>query len=122
MDVARTTAVLPAADLERVGSFYKGIGFEVTMGLAGLTVGDAHNRFFVYPSQAASSGAFTQVALQVPDVRTAFADLKARGIHFEEYDTPTVKTQNGIARMPDGDAVAWFKDSEGNLLVIVPDR
>jgi hypothetical protein len=39
---------------------------------------------------------------------------------FEEYDTPETRTENGVARMPDGGEAAWFKDSEGNLVGVVP--
>ena len=39
---------------------------------------------------------------------------------FEEYDTPETLTENGIARMPGGGEAAWFKDSEGNLVGLVP--
>jgi hypothetical protein len=41
-------------------------------------------------------------------------------VEFEEYDTPETRTENGVARMPGGGAAAWFKDSEGNLVGIVP--
>ena len=43
------------------------------------------------------------------------ADLKARGVVFEEYDTPDLKTINAVATTGPVKA-AWFKDSEGNLL------
>jgi hypothetical protein len=45
------------------------------------------------------------------------AELRSRGIVFEEYDLPGLKTINGIADM-DGERAAWFKDSEGNILSI----
>ena len=45
-------------------------------------------------------------------------DLKSRGVTFEEYDYPELKTKDGIAE-GGGAKVAWFKDSEGNLLNIV---
>jgi hypothetical protein len=45
------------------------------------------------------------------------ADLKARGVVFEEYDTPGFKTVNSIAT-GGGAKTAWFKDSEGNILAI----
>jgi hypothetical protein len=38
----------------------------------------------------------------------------------EEYDTPETRTENGIAQMPGGGQAAWFKDSEGNLVGVVP--
>ncbi len=37
---------------------------------------------------------------------------------FEEYDTPSLKTVNGIADTGPTRA-AWIKDSEGNILGLV---
>jgi hypothetical protein len=45
--------------------------------------------------------------------------MRGRGVKFEEYDTPETRTENGVARTPDGGEGAWFKDSEGNLVGIV---
>ncbi len=42
-------------------------------------------------------------------------------MEFEEYDTPETRTENGVAAMPGGGEAAWFKDSEGNLVGVVPD-
>jgi hypothetical protein len=41
-------------------------------------------------------------------------------VEFEEYDTAETRTEGGIARMPGGGEGAWFKDSEGNLVGVVP--
>jgi hypothetical protein len=46
--------------------------------------------------------------------------MRGRGVGFEEYDTPETRTENGVARMPGGGEAAWFKDSEGNLVGLVP--
>ena len=43
--------------------------------------------------------------------------MRSRGVAFEEYDTPELRTVDGIATTPVGRA-AWFKDSEGNVLTI----
>jgi hypothetical protein len=56
----------------------------------------------------------------VTDVRAAVEEMRGRGVVFEEYDTPETRTEGGIARMPGGGEAAWFKDSEGNLLGVVP--
>ena len=45
------------------------------------------------------------------------AALKARGVIFEEYDMPSLKTINGVALMGPV-KIAWIKDSEGNLLSV----
>jgi hypothetical protein len=91
----------------------------VTKGLVGLTIGDGATRLYVYPAETESPSTFTQGALQVPDVRQTVDELRSRGVEFEEYDTPMLKTTDGIAPTPDGKEAAWFKDSEGNILVIV---
>jgi hypothetical protein len=52
-----------------------------------------------------------------PDIEAAVADLKARGVVFEEYDTPEVETINGVATLGESKG-AWFKDSEGNMLAL----
>ena len=45
--------------------------------------------------------------------------MRGRGVEFEEYDTAETRSENGIARTPDGREGAWFKDSEGNLVGII---
>ena len=37
---------------------------------------------------------------------------------FEEYDTPEIKTRDGIATPGDTKA-AWFKDTEGNIMALI---
>ena len=48
------------------------------------------------------------------------ADLRAKGVAFEEYDVPEIglKTVNGIAEF-EGTKAAWFKDTEGNIVNII---
>ena len=86
----------------------------------GLIVGDGANQLFVFPAGLRSPGEFTQAVIQVADVRAAVEEMRGRGVDFEEYDTPETRTENGIARTPDGGEGAWFKDSEGNLVALVP--
>jgi hypothetical protein len=86
----------------------------------GLSVGDDVNQLFFYPARVRSSGEFTQAVIHVSDVRAAVAEMRGRGVVFEEYDTAETRTENGIAQMPGGGEAAWFKDSEGNLVGLVP--
>lgn len=129
MRTSGITAALPAQDLDRAKRFYiEKVGLkalesgilEARDGQVGLTVGGGTNRLFVYPARARSSGEFTQAVIQVPDVRAAVEEMRGRGVEFEEYDTPETRTEGGIARMPGGGEGAWFKDSEGNLVGVVP--
>jgi predicted enzyme related to lactoylglutathione lyase len=119
---ARAAAMLPAQDLERAKAFYRdklgltpaqerdpmgGLLYELSGGTG----------FAVFLSSGAASGTHTQMALEVEDLDAAVTDLRARGVKFEEYDSPGLKTKNGIAEIA-GTKVAWFKDSEGNLVAI----
>jgi catechol 2,3-dioxygenase-like lactoylglutathione lyase family enzyme len=71
--------------------------------------------FGVFRSGGTPSGTHTQMALEVPDVEQAVKDFRARGVKFEEYDSPMLKTVDGIADIG-GTKAAWFKDSEGNVI------
>jgi predicted enzyme related to lactoylglutathione lyase len=128
MNTSGITAALPARDLGRAKAFYvEKVGLqalesrflEARNGQVGLVVGDGVSQLFVYPARATSSGEFTQAVIQVTDVRAAVEAMRGRGVQFEDYDTQETRTQNGIARTPDGGEAAWFKDSEGNLVGIV---
>jgi predicted enzyme related to lactoylglutathione lyase len=129
MKTSGIAAALPAQDLGRAKAFYiEKIGLqaveskflEASDGRVGLTVGDGVNQLYVYPAGVRSSGEFTQAVIHVADVRVAVEAMRGRGVEFEEYDTPETRTLNGIARTPDGGEGAWFKDSEGNLVGVVP--
>lgn len=63
---------------------------------------------------------------QVDDVETIVAELKQRGVVFDEVDLPGLRTKDGIAEIDGnypskgarGERAAWFRDSEGSLLGI----
>jgi len=49
---------------------------------------------------------------EVDDLDAVMADLRSRGITFEEYETP--KTVNSVAQIGPARG-AWFKDPDGNV-------
>jgi hypothetical protein len=55
--------------------------------------------FTLFESDGAPSGSHTQMAWQVDDIEEAVAQLKARGVLFEQYDLPGLITQNDIAQV-----------------------
>jgi len=59
----------------------------------------------------------TQAYWSVTDVEAEVADLKSRGVKFEEYNMPGIKMTNSIAT-GGGAKTAWFKDTEGNILAV----
>ena len=114
---------LPATDVKRARVFYeKTLGFQASEEIAGgvLYKFASGTACFLYPTPNAGTNRASQAYWQVADVEREVADLKARGVTFEEYDTPGMKTVNGIATAG-GARTAWFKDTEGNILAIVQD-
>ena len=79
----------------------------------------------MFQSAGAASGTFTQMGFTVDDVAATVAELRRRGVVFEEVDLPGLKTVDGIAEVAgnylskgSGEMAAWFRDSEGNMLGI----
>jgi catechol 2,3-dioxygenase-like lactoylglutathione lyase family enzyme len=118
---------LPAEDLERARIFYaEKLGLEPTEERpGGLRHRLASGEFALFASAGRPSGEHTQVAFEVDDIEAVVAELRARGVVFESYDSPGLTTLDGIADITGnypskgkGERGAWFRDSEGNLLVI----
>jgi len=114
-------AYIPARDMARARRFYEeklglkpgkelegGVTYEFAKGTA----------CFLYPTPNAGTSKASQAFWEVDDVEREVRELKARGVRFEEYDMPGMKTENGIATAG-GAKAAWFKDSEGNTLALV---
>jgi catechol 2,3-dioxygenase-like lactoylglutathione lyase family enzyme len=116
-------AYLPAANVARARAFYEQtLGFRPAEELAGGVRYEFGNgtACFLYPTHNAGTNRASQAFWQVADVEQEVAELKARGVTFEEYDFPAMKTVNGIATAG-GAKAAWFKDPEGNILAIIQD-
>lgn len=118
---------LPAQDLQRARRFYsEKLGLEPSEERpGGLLYMPAGGVFALFQSAGKSSGQFTQMAWDVDDLDAVVAELKARGVVFEEVDAPGMKTVDGIAAIDGnypskgrGERAAWFRDSEGNMLGI----
>jgi len=128
--LARGTAStrLPAQDLGRARAFYADkLGLEpVEERPGGLRYRSGNSVFTVFASTGAPSGQHTQMGWTVDDIDAAVAELRDRGVVFEEYDLPGLKTVDGIAEIEGaypsdggiGERGAWFRDSEGNLIGI----
>jgi catechol 2,3-dioxygenase-like lactoylglutathione lyase family enzyme len=114
-------AYIPVANLQRARQFYEQkLGFKSGREVAGGVAYELGNATacFMYPTPNAGTSRASQAFWQVEDVEREVAELKARGVVFEEYDSPGLKTTNGIAAAG-GAKTAWFKDTEGNIMAIV---
>ncbi len=131
---ARLRSTLPASDIDRAKAFYRdtlglalvletpdGIVFEVSADAGQPRIGWADRAtFLVYPTPNPDRGGHTQMGFLVDDLEATVAELKGRGVMFEEYDSPAFRTSGGIASIARGSGKgAWFKDTEGNLIGLV---
>ena len=111
-------AVLPAKDVGRAKEFYRDkLGIEPLEDADDNLMYECGNgtRFLLYQTDNAGTAKNTQMGWVTNDVERDVQELKGRGVVFEEYDFPGLKTENGIATSDAGKA-AWFLDSEGNIL------
>jgi catechol 2,3-dioxygenase-like lactoylglutathione lyase family enzyme len=121
-------ARIPAQDLERARTFYSSkLGLEpVEERPGGLRYKCGNGYFTLFQSTGSASGEHTQMGWEVADIEDTVSELRRRGVQFEEYDFPGLKTVDGIAEIDgnypskkaSGERGAWFRDSEGNLLGI----
>jgi catechol 2,3-dioxygenase-like lactoylglutathione lyase family enzyme len=119
LESAAAHATIAVSDLARARKFY-----EDTLGLKpmdersdGVRYRTGDSWFLVYPSQFAGTAKSTYMSFEVDDVEKAVKELRDRGVTFEEYDFPGLKTVNGIAEIQ-GAKGAWFKDLDGNILAV----
>src|SRR3954462_9682220 len=113
-------AYLPVKDMARARKFYEQkLGFAPKRELAGGVYYEFADgtACFMYPTPNAGTSQASQAFWAVEDVEREVADLRGKGVVFEEYDEPNMKTEHGILKS-DGGKAAWFKDTEGNILAL----
>jgi catechol 2,3-dioxygenase-like lactoylglutathione lyase family enzyme len=119
---ARVEATVPSTDLRRSREFYEGVlglppsaghspGVEVLYECAGGT------RLLVYERGGSILPAHTSAHFVVEDVEATVAELRGRGVRFEDYDLPEFTTRDGVATIGDL-KFAWFKDPDLNVIGI----
>ena len=121
---APVTTMLPVKDLNRAREFYenklglKPLGlrqdgkFQYASGGGGILA--------LFPKDGGTKADHTAVSFQVKNIEQAIKDLKQRGVVFEDYDFPGLKTENHVCVLG-AEKAAWFKDTEGNYLCIHED-
>jgi catechol 2,3-dioxygenase-like lactoylglutathione lyase family enzyme len=123
----RVATRIPAPDLARARRFYADkLGLEPSEERpGGLLYRCASGEFALFESSGSSPGTFTQMAWEVDDIEATVAELRERGVTFDEVDLPGLRTVEGIAEVAgnypskgSGERAAWFRDSEGNMLAI----
>ena len=110
-----------ANDIQAAKKFYEetlGLKFSEDHGLLTLHLGGGNN-VLIYPKANHVPATFTVLNFPVDDVDHTVDELIKRGVHFEMYDLPDIKTdKKGIMR-GHGPTIAWFKDPAGNILSVL---
>jgi catechol 2,3-dioxygenase-like lactoylglutathione lyase family enzyme len=114
---------LPAQDLDRARAWYaEKLGLEPSDERpGGILYRMGGCEFALFASAGAPSGEHTQMGFEVEDLEAVVAELRERGVVFEEYEGVT---QDGIAEIEGnypskgarGERAVWFRDCEGNML------
>ncbi|HET6858539.1 MAG TPA: VOC family protein [Streptomyces sp.] len=123
MSLATSTiaTMLPVTDTDRAKEFYAntlGLPFEGTDPTGELRFGLGGGATLVLlPREAGSQSKSTAMSWKVANLEEEMAELEGRGVVFEDYDIPGLKTVNHIAEM-EGMRAAWFLDPDGNVLCV----
>jgi catechol 2,3-dioxygenase-like lactoylglutathione lyase family enzyme len=123
----RVATRLPVRDLEKARAFYsEKLGLEPAEERpGGLLYRCAGTEFALFESQGAASGDHTQMGWAVDDIEATVADLRRRGLEFEQVEMPGITVTDGIAEIPgnypskgSGERAVWFRDLDGNVMGI----
>ena len=116
---------LAVKNLKRSRDFYEGIlGYKPMMEAEDAVTykGTGGTGLLIYQSdENAGTNKATYACWTVDNLDETMSDLKSKGIEFEDYDQPGMKTEDGVAKWEENGKTlraAWFKDPDGNILNI----
>jgi hypothetical protein len=114
LSIAPIRAYFPATNVPRARKSYEQqIGLKPKEEYAGgVTYECGGVEVFLYPTPNAGTSKASQAYWQVSDVEAEVADLKSRGVKFEEYNMTNSIVTGGGAK------AAWFKDTKGSILAV----
>ncbi|WP_242396119.1 VOC family protein [Anaeromyxobacter oryzisoli] len=121
---SRTVTILPVVDVARARRFYEeklGLSAGETRADGSVAYHAAGSEFELSPRKEPAHNPYTAMGFEVEDVTREVKDLEARGVAFEDYDSPELRTVGHIATMGT-ERAAWFKDPDGNILCVHDDR
>ncbi|MFF8378120.1 VOC family protein [Streptomyces sp. NPDC015661] len=116
-------AIIPVSDMNRAKQFYS-----ETLGLPLTKESPEDTRFEcggtvigLYETPYGGKAEHTLASWKVDDLDTEMSTLRSKGVTFEDYDLPGIKTVEGVVES-DTMRGAWFKDSEGNVLCVMEEK
>lgn len=118
---SQCAGTIAVRDIGAGRAFYKDtLGLKVAQEIDSETVAfeaGSGSMILVYQRPNHQPSAATVLSFQVDNLDSQIADLEGRGVKFEDYDLPGLKTVNHVVTMPDGNGkAAWFTDPDGNII------
>ena len=123
MNLALSTATtdLPVDDAARARSFYtEKLGLPhhgMTDDGSELLGTDGGPMLQLLPVSDGKHSEHTALSFEVRDIERIVQDMEAKGVRFQDYDLPNLKTENHICTT-DSEKCAWFMDTEHNILCV----
>ena len=115
------TTVLPVDDAARARRFYtEKLGLPhrgMTDDGSELLGSDGGPMLQLMPVSDGKHSEHTALSFEVTDIEKTVRDMEARGVAFQDYDLPNLKTENHICTT-DSEKCAWFMDTEHNILCV----
>ena len=110
-------AMVAVSDLAAGKEFYgEKLGLtQVDENPGGVSYKSGSGLLFMYIAPSAGKNEATSANWDVSDIEAVVADLKGKGISFENYEIPGATREGDIMIMGPMKA-AWFKDPDGNIL------
>jgi catechol 2,3-dioxygenase-like lactoylglutathione lyase family enzyme len=113
--------MLPVTDVDRARTFYsESLGLDYTgtndEGSA-LYALDGGTTLVLLPRPDSQPSESTAMSFEVDDISAEITALEGRGVVFEDYDLPDLRTVDHVCVMG-AEKAAWFKDPDGNVLCL----
>ncbi len=113
--------MLPVTDVDRAQKFYaESLGLDYTgtneEGSAMFAL-EGGSTLLLLPRPRGTRSESTAMSFEVDDIGSEVAALEGRGVVFEDYDLPDLKTVDHICEFGTEKA-AWFKDPDNNVLCV----
>jgi len=127
LEYTKTFSSFSVDDIQKAKDFYgKTLGVEINdlKGMDGLIRlhPEGGNSVMIYSKPNHQPATFTVLNFHVKDVEKSVDSLSAKGVKFENYDLPGLKTDSKGIMKGNGTTIAWFKDPAGNILSVLEDN
>ncbi|MCC8410374.1 VOC family protein [Mucilaginibacter sp. UR6-1] len=109
-------------NIEKAKEFYgTTLGLEVNlneMGVLDIKLPGGGSAI-IYPKPNHQPATFTVLNFTVSSIEDTVKELKEKGVQFESYNMPELKTDDDNIMRGNGPTIAWFTDPAGNILSVI---